>query len=286
MGILRMLASGSTSAFDELLPILGQDKLKTMELLKKMFLVDKNEARRLLSSYTPDQRSIERILALVYEAKRPAHILIDTNSLMPIQLENKLMSWDFKKASFWNLYITHKNADFLRLAEKRFGYSLREVEKNAILMRFFNSETVWDWITEGAWRFTNFGNNIEKRIGSGSTVLFDNAMVADLDRMKIYGYGIVTKRWILPSYIVYYDRSNGEMKEYTDNDSNHAHAAFILRQDKTTYKGMLLSRPFAESLFFKLFFMNGAGLNHFKLLYHQHSRAQDKDFYLYEVKMN
>jgi hypothetical protein len=284
-GILRMLASGSTRAFDELSLSLGGDNLKTMNLVNKMVLMDKSQAGQLLSRYIHNQGQREKILAFMYDARRPGYILLENGFLHTLKVESQVSAWDFKKAVFLGLSANNTGDNLSLFAQEQLGYSPQEAQYRAVLMHFLDKEDAWGWITKEGWRFSAFQEEKKQKL-SGSTLLFDNGVIADLSKDKFYLYSNVNKKWFVPSYVIFYDSSNNKIKEYRDSEGDPESALFLVQEGQERYKTLLMSRKYAESVFFKMFFLKGAGLKYLKLLDHEHTKVYDKDLYLYEVIMS
>ena len=286
VAILRMLSCGSVKAFDDLSGFLGGDKLKTMGLLNRMFLMNRGEASRLLSEYIHDQGQIERILALMYGAGRPVYIFLDKDFFLSIlNSDSQTMTFDFKKVSFWNLFTSQAEPDLAGLAQERLGYSQEKTQKQIILMRFLQKSNMRDWVTKEGWRFYLPVGQQEKQKEARDIILFDNAVVADFKKAKFYIYSNRYRIWVVPSYVIRYDNNNG-IKYYVNPDGHPAWALLLVREENGQYRASILSRKFTESILFKMLLLKGGGLNYFKLAHHEHTKVQDNDLYLYEVKMN
>ena len=285
VGILRMLASGSTRAFDELSLSLGDDNLKAMDLLKEMFFMSKSQARQLLGKYIRNPAQREKILAFMYDARSPVYILLEDGLIHTLKLESQLSTWDFKKAVFLGLSANNTGDNLSLLAQQQLGYSPQEAQKQAVLAHFLDKEDAWGWITKEGWRFSAFQEEQKQKI-SDDTLLFDNGVIADLSKEKFYLYSNANKRWYVSSYVIFYDSSNNKIKEYRDSEGDPESALFLVQEGQGRYKTLLMSRKYAESVFFKMFFLKGEGLKYLKLLDHEHTKVYDKDLYLYKVIMS
>jgi dolichyl-phosphooligosaccharide-protein glycotransferase len=289
VGILRMLSAGSTMAFNELSGFLGQDKLKAMDLLKAMLLMDREQANRLLSQYLSNRFQVEKVLALIYDAKRPVYVLLEKDLFIDFALiqDSEIASWDFRKAGIWNLFAQHHGGDLSRIAQEQLGHSKKETEKQILLMQLLDINNVVKWIIKPMGYIYLPLVEQSKINAGGDRVFFDNAITVDLKSMKFYVYNTSLKIWVTPGYVISCDGSNNSVKEYINPNGEPELAVFLLRQDSGKYKALILSRNFAQSILFKMFFLKGYGLNNFKLLHYEHTQKwEDKDMYLYAVKMD
>jgi hypothetical protein len=289
VGILRMLSAGSVRAFNELSGFLGQDRLKAMDLLNAMFLLDREKASRLLMQHLNNRLQVEKVLTLMYDTKRPVYVLLEKDLFIDFAFtqDSEIASWDFGKARLWDLFVNHRFAGLSRLALQQLGYSKKETEKQILLMQLLDINSIVKWIIKPMWHISPHLEEQSKTKAGEDQVLFDNGIAVDLKNMKLSVYDTSLKIWAIPGYVVSYDSSNNSVKEYVNSNGEPELAVFLLRQDNGEYKALALSQKFAQSILFKMVFLKGSGLNNFKLLDYEHAQKwEDKDIYLYAVKMD
>jgi hypothetical protein len=92
-------------------------------------------------------------------------------------------------------------------------------------------------------------------------VLFERGFVYRPKEQTAYLYSAQSDSFKVPKSLFIFD--NNHLKEviYPRNDSD---LSLLVFKDKDGYGGILLDPPLAESLFVKLYFLNAAGLKHFR----------------------
>jgi hypothetical protein len=173
-------------------------------------------------------------------------------------------NWDFKKAEdFKNLKTTNPGlADTI----------LKEKAGNDIIRLF--------WGIAGGPLYQGEESKEAKR--EGNTVYFANNVSIDLSAMTL---DIPAANELLKNNLgnlVYVD--NGELKENSYSYLGKLSAVLIKRGDR--YSLIIADRQLASSLIFRLYYLQGAGLEHFKLATHVNEPGDkdNTDIYLYKVE--
>jgi dolichyl-diphosphooligosaccharide--protein glycosyltransferase len=170
-----------------------------------------------------------------------------------------------------------------------------DVEHPVYLLVHYSMPGYMEWMSKAAnWNlngpaaasyrfYTDYSQ--KKFLGPGSTVLFNNGIEANISNLTaIYRgrLGASSGPWLVAGNFIFADREGIKENGNPEGDANYS---VLLRQlDAMTYKATLLSSPLARSLFFKLYFLEGLGLKHFKLAHHESRQGNSDDIYLYKVE--
>jgi hypothetical protein len=110
-------------------------------------------------------------------------------------------------------------------------------------------------------------------------VLFNSGYVYDLSQKLMYVYSSREGRYRAPQSIFRVEGDNISEEVYPESDSKYS---ALLLEDKEKYDLITLSPALGRSIFVRLQFLNGRGLEHFKLF----TREGDwqNQILVYEIK--
>lgn len=277
-GILRMLNAGSYKAFDELRQALNMDKLATLEVLNKLILLDKSEGAQLLNSYIKDASLKNKILQLIYEP-RPAYLLVYNNMVSYCKVMSRVANWDFKKLDLWHKFQKSNKADFIEYAQKRLGLTKESAETAYAVLQVVDKKNISSWISgEPLMFYTSLAETpIPER--DEKMVSFNNGLIIDRQALKAYYWDSAEQRYSNVGLLVFVNKDS--VSENVNPHGDNGFAAIMIEKEGS-YKSALFSKQLAQSLFFKLFFLEARGLKNFKLIAHEWKKAHS-NVYLYEI---
>jgi hypothetical protein len=281
-GILRMLNSGSYLAFDELSKVLNNDKLLTLETLKKLILLNENEGSILLGSYINDKDALNKISKLIYGPPRPAYLLVYDLMIDFMEGLSSIANWDFGRLDLWHAFLKLDKEDFIRYAKEKFGYSQEYSESIYRTLRITDKKNISSWISTASYSFfIPYSERIAPPEGQ-NLIMFDNGLAVDRENLKAYFRNDLYSKWITAGCVIFV--SGESVKENINKEGNKDYSV-LLSKDNNIYKATLFSSALTQSLFFKLYFMNGKGLKHFKLVHEEYKKGF-VHIYLYKIDWN
>lgn len=277
LGILRMLNSGSSRGFDELCGALGNDKFFTAQLVKELVLLSESEGRHLLSSHIGDNGKVEKISRLIYGPPKTAYVLLYNHLVDFVEGLSSIGNWDFRRLDLWQAFTRMNRQDFLRYAEEKHGFPPDKAETVYRTLRLTDKKNISSWISKEGYRFLAPYVELPLPPEGEKLLLFDNGLAVDRENLRAFfslGAG-----WIIPGKVIFINE--GEIRESINEEGNKDFAVLLSRKNDI-YKATLFTAPLAETLFFKLYFLNGKGLKHFKL-FHKESKKGFTHIYLYKI---
>jgi hypothetical protein len=281
-GILRMINSGRDQAFEELQRELKYDRYTTLEIINKLVLLKKEDGRLLLSNYIHNEDALNRILKLIYEVPRPIYLMINYFMIVNMDSISRTGNWDFKRYNLWFKFGELNKVDFIKYAKEKLGYPQKDAEEIYRSRLFTKEKDAQDWIAQKVYKF--YTEYSEKDISGSDDKMFafKNGLVVDIDRLKAYSTGSIATAsgWLIPGRLIFISKDAVKENKIKEGDENYA---VLLTQEDNRYRAAMFSSPLAETLFFKLYFMDGKGLKHFKLKHHA-SRKGAENIYLYKVE--
>ncbi len=254
IGILRMLDCGSKKSFNVLNEQFN-DPVKSVNILKRMILVDRKEALAILVSEGVDEQ--EQILELTH-CDPPENYFIASNDMIGKSgVWSHFGLWNFERAAMW---ITLKNEDKDTAVAKmvEWGYLPEKAEKV-----YFEAQTLANENEANAWISPWLGilggssdcgvtNNV---IVCGNGVQFNRS---SKDARISVSQGTGT-----PPLLVELT-ADGDFIEHRYNDSTLGVSAVIYPTGPDKYQSIMVSAELATSMFVRMYFLQGHGLKHFK----------------------
>ncbi len=285
VGILRMLDCGGNNAFKELNGAVN-DEVKSIKILYEILGRDENNAVQVLTKYGLDEGQKNNVLKNMHCEPPQDFFIASSDMIGKAGVWAHFGSWDFKKASMYQAVKGMNKAEGKDLLKNR--YELDEESASKIYDEIQNNEAD-QWISPwpgyvggGDWRGCeyqssgNFSNNtiacgynvvVEK--GNGFTIVL-NGFTFDTNNLKD-----------VKVYIQQYDASgrsagtsvnvpervivarNGKYETYELENSSY-NIGVLLDMSEKQPRMMFMDKMLTGSLFTKLFFMTGYGLNHFE----------------------
>ncbi len=237
LGILRMLNNSANQAA-EYLTTLGYPTSKTVEILKQITKLNRQESAKILKEYIKDDSRINHLLDLTHKTPPPSYLFIysefvDNNIELPF-----VAHWNFKAIEKIN-----KSPELLKDVP-------RSSTKDYLSF-------LWD-LAGGSYRYSGPLSVIGQ---NGSTILFDNNVSVNtltkecFINSQMFGKGI-------PKSIFYLENNSVHEKEFPE--ANLSYSVMLISPSPNEYNCILLDRPLAQSLLMRLYFYDGAGLSFIK----------------------
>lgn len=275
IGIMRMLNAAGTKGFDTLCTAVHNDRFHAMQLINKMFVMNKQECRIFLKDTIKNDSEIEKILEYMYEVKHPSYLLISYFTASIIPYVSIIGSWDFNRLDMWQQSRRLSAEGFVRYAEKKFAFTKAYAEEMFDTLLFMDGSDAVYWIAPK--KYHVYGRNSQSSSkASDDVVLFDDGLMVDIKQKKAYFRDDPSAAWLKPGRLLIQETSLLEDIALGEGDAKIA--AVLSKAENGEYKGLLCDSPLADSIFFKLYFMNGYSLKHFTMV-HQESQK----VFLYKI---
>jgi hypothetical protein len=254
VGILRMLDCGSNTAFEKVLEETG-NTVESVNLLYKIIVLDKDAAAKELDA--AGIKNIDEVLKYTHCEPPENYFITSGDMVSKAGVWGHFGSWDFERADIWtNLRKLPKDA-MISAMQKNFNYTNKKAEDIYYKIQSIESEDKANsWISPWPTYLSNLVNCQTKN----NEVTCNNGLIVNLNGMSAKvkaqgGEGI-------PQSLVYVDK-NGTLqeKEFKSDQSFSA----VLVPSKNGYKSLLSHPLLAKSMFTRLFFMDGHGLEHFEV---------------------
>nr|MBA4405432.1 hypothetical protein [Nanoarchaeum sp.] len=263
MGILRMLNCGANDAYDILLEQVEDPLLAKKILDEALPLNDKEEARKVLAEHigNPDD-----VLDKMFCEQREQYFITSEDMVSKGGVWAHFGSWDFEKAYAYNTIKQNTKEDSIRILQEKLNYSKEEAESTYRQVNGLSDKLGDQWISP----YPSYaGDGACSEINS--TLYCNNGVIIDLENNKA---SVNTNSGKLD--LKYY-RTDTDLY-VQENGSEELAVAYIPSQNKA----VLMDPKLIDSMFTKLFYYDGEGLDHFELYTHERGLNQF-DIYVWKV---
>jgi len=255
IGILRMLNCGQEKAPHVLEEHLDGDTVKAIDILNKIILLEKEEAKKYLSEQGLKEKEIESILEVTHcEDLIDQYYITSEDMIGKAAVWAHFGSWDFNKAKMWQTINGKKYKEGTTILQEEFNLTPEKADQ----FYYEIQETIADrWISP----WPNYMSG-EDRCNKESDILrCNNGAIINLTTMDTH---FNTPNGIRkPASLVYPTKLDLEEKRYEENTEP---VSVILMKNNNEYRSILSDPKLAKSIFTRLFFFDGLGSEHYSLL--------------------
>lgn len=277
VGILRMLNSGSNKAFEEL-EKLGIDKYKCLEILNEIILLKYKDADAALSKYIWQKEDREKVLEYTH-SPQAAYFIVEPSLLFKMRMISFLGGWDFKKASIYQKFRESKKARFIEYITKVYKYKRDDALLLYDTLLFLNTEDALSWISP---EYNNcFFSESKTFRKEDNLLLFDNGFIVNLDNRHVYFNDTKKGKWGIPKSIFYIE--DDTLKRF-DLEKGNLEFSVLLIRNKDDYKIIAVNDKLANSMFTRLYYLNGIGLKYFKPFITEELKNDEGHIIVYKIE--
>jgi len=274
--ILSMLNNGGNKAFE----IINQNlknPIASRLLLEKILLVEEAKAKDILLRTLPPADT-EKVLALVFGKPGNAYLVVDYDMLRIIKSTSFLGNWDPIKVYLSQGAGKRKAAQtldyFINL-----GYNKQQLDKYYQEASILSGQDFNKWVSH----VLKFNSPVLKGDEKDGIVLFDRGLVYNPKEKTVYCYSADDSSYKIPKSLFLFNQDKFEENAYEKNDYDFS---VLIFKDKEDYRAILLSPELAKSMFVRLYFLNGAGLGHFKPFITQEDKDDENTDYIRVFEIN
>ncbi|MBT7134300.1 hypothetical protein HN902_04735 [Candidatus Woesearchaeota archaeon] len=276
--IIRMLDCGGNGAYDKI-----NDKLKndfnSILLIKNIILQDETGAKNLLESNEFSENEVEEILTLTHCAPPEAFVIASEDMVGKAGVWGHFGSWDFEKASMVRELKGKTESESLTILQTQFELSEEQS------MKYYDDITTQDpnqWISR--WPGYASGlktcSEIEPTIyqciqGVGNQKI---PFILNTTSKEIYAQ-TTTQDKLTPKKFAYFEEGIITQKEY--NNSGISVGITVIKKGEE-YQAMATDPLLSSSMFTRMFFNNGNGLNCFEK-FDEQTQITGGKIYVYKV---
>lgn len=268
IGILRMLDCGGNSAYNEIYKKVNNTYL-SVTLTKEIILLTEEEAKtRLLAEGFSEEQAIA-VLQYTHCSPPENYFITSQDMVGKSGVWAHFGSWNFERAYIVNVANAYEKEEALAIIEKDIGLSKESAEtlyNEAITSDSNNWITGWpSYVTmpQGCWQ--------EKEMLYCDSGIMINLTTGDAGVLTNEGYKHPQKLlYIAPDGSFNTTDFSSASDVLTSSDGRSSYSAAIIPSG-TSFNGFFMDTALLESMFTKLFFYKGHGLECFDLFEEQHT---------------
>jgi len=262
IGILRMLDCKANTAFNELNKI-KNDTSVSVNILYKVIVEDKENAKKILEANNLNSEQADNILQYTH-CEPPEDFFITSQDMIGKSgVWAHFGSWDFNRADLWtNLRKLPKDKAIAEMLKPEAGYNYTREEAEKL---YYEMQTIPDEAAANTWiaPWPSYMSNIEPcgiLPNNNGTMVCNNGVVINLTTNDVM---LSTREGMKhPKVIVYNERDKIGVRYYNTSDTIDIGVS-IIGNSTSGYQSILSAPVIATSVFNKLFFFDGKGMQHF-----------------------
>ncbi|MBI5065274.1 hypothetical protein HZA97_03465 [Candidatus Woesearchaeota archaeon] len=263
IGILRMLDCGSNSAFEEINKKLN-DTPKSIKLIYDVIKKEKDDAEKVLLAKGFDKAEASKVLNFTHCNPPQAFVITSEDMIGKAGVWSHFGNWDFVKSDLWNNYAKKDEKEIIAYLTSGYAFSdsqaenlygeLKKVQNASDPEKEANS-WIGDWVS-----YVNTGNPLANCNEQKENLVCENRLVM----VNETPYFFAQENNVVPLESFQSLDSKGNWQVKTSEQKTGIDAILVNQGGK--YSSIVAQSPLAGSIFTKLFFFNGHGLKHFKLV--------------------
>ncbi len=266
IGILRMLDCGSNDAFEALNKIVN-DTPTSVKMLYDIIAMDSTGAQSYLTSKGINKETSLEVLKFTHCNPPEDYFITSEDMIGKAGVWGHFGSWDFNKADIWSNARNLPKDEAIKRIEKRLNLNEDEAKKIYVQLKSIANEgDANQWIAP----WPGYGGQQSCSKQGNSSKLICGGYLVDLDTKDVQ---ISTSEGIKRPYSIVYVENNSFQEKKINGQIDQT---IMLINKNGSYNIVQASTSTATSIFTRLFFYDGIGLEHFKKFTEEHALTGDK----------
>lgn len=268
-GILRMLDCGSNNAFEELYNQTN-DSIESIKTLYDLFQLDKNDAREVLKRKIKEP---EKVLQYTH-CEPPEDFFITSDDMIGKSgVWAHFGSWNFEKAYIWTKLKNESREKAVQEMTEKFSYKKEEAEKlydEAVSLQNENEANFWIAPWPSYISDVTSCTKTEEIISCQNGLRINGEGVPALVQVNLTKLEakiiLPTKNnaVLTPKYLQYFNEQKELVQKEISNSTIDA-GVIIMPSGDDQLSNTIVPTSLLNSIFTRLYFLDGHGLKYFKL---------------------
>lgn len=277
IGILRMLDCGSNYAFDTINQQL-QDPVKSVNILYRMIGVDRKAALAILAREGVNEQ--DKVLQYTHCSPPENYFIASDDMIGKSGVWGHFGMWNFERAKTWIVLRNQDQETAVATMMKDWNYTREEAEQAYFSVQgLANENDANAWISP--WPGI-LGGPADCNTQAGTVITCMNGVQHNLSNgettVTVQGGTGRPPLFVMP-------REDGTYKETRYNGSTVNIAALVYPTGPGTYRSILASPELINSIFVRMYFLEGHGLKYFKE-FNRQSQLTGGQIITYKVAWN
>ncbi len=251
IAILRMLDCGATKAYDVAFEKFD-DSLRSIKFVKKIIMLDKESARKEIIGAGVS----ESILDFTHCTPPEDYFIASADMIGKSGVWSHFGLWNFEKAETWLKWKNLPESEAVAAMASRFNISDKSAKELYNTANSFSSQDEANaWISPWLGYITQEPASCSSEAGRLDCNKISINVSTNEARLEL------ARGLILAGKFIVYDRSGKKNVFVSEGDQN---LAIIAWPDSNGFNALASSSELADSMFTRLYFMGGLGLQHFR----------------------
>ncbi|MBS3175836.1 hypothetical protein J4457_01220 [Candidatus Woesearchaeota archaeon] len=254
VSILKMLNCGQEFASRKLSEYNKKGEVDSVHLLYNFSNKDRAEAEALLEERGLTQTQVEEIMNLTHCEYLPQYLIMSSDMTQKAGVWAHFGSWDFDRAEIFNAVKRKNFQDGVQLLKEKYNYPDQQA---TALYNQIQTQDGDSFIAP----WPSFASNLAGCNLNGELLLCGNGAIVNTTSSEAF---VSATQGILKAASLVYADGTGIHEIVAEDPQTELSVMTIPTNNR--FNAIMAARPLAKSLFSRLFFYNGHGTQHFKLL--------------------
>ncbi len=270
IGILRMLDCGSNNAFEELNNVINYTP-KSIDILYQLVVLDKEEAKEVLLANNLTEEQAEKVLKYTHCQPPENYFITSGDMVSKSGVWAHFGSWNFTKAAIYRDISGKPRDQAIQILKENYSLTEDKAEETYNELQVTEGDK---WIA-GWPSYASGLSSCSKQ--NNKLLICDNGLRVNLTNYDAYFMGQQGK--VIPYSITH--NINDTVKEKILENSNLDFSVSLI-EENGKYFSILMSKELAMSMFNRLYFYKGLGLEHFEEFSHKRD-LMGSEIYVWKV---
>lgn len=247
------------------------DPYLRLSILEKLLNADSVKGSQILQKYSVSKTEAAHFLKLLYASPSPAYLVVDASLFQKMSAISYFSNWNFQRL-FLNQNFKLPAAVVVSQLQNLWGMPPARAQAMYELAALNHGR----FEDEALSRRIQFYGKPERGKQRGDLLAFGNGFLFNLRSNEVVFYSKEDKRYVFPRKVVFYDGAEQKTFENLQGDYDKV---IVLVKKQDAYWSVVADPGLEDSLFLKLYLLDGQGLKRFKPFY----RDEEKHIYIYEI---
>lgn len=283
VGILRMLDCGATLAYDTIYNLTNDD-LEAIDTLYKILEMDRDEANSFLEEKFGKEDAL-RVLNYSHCNPPENYFIASEDMVSKSGVWAHFGSWNFTKAKMFYEVKSRKIDEAREFLKDRFNFSEVDAANYVTEIRSVENADYWvaPWPSYVTSDFTLCQKINDSWVRCMKSFSSNQGVVLNINVDDMRAYAMVNQNTQLEvRKFVFSKDDEVYVRNKPDSGFNYG---VVLKEEGGQYSFVLSDTQLADSMFTRLFFLDGAGTNYFNLFSHK-TDMFGNDIYVWKVDWN
>ncbi len=281
VGILKMLNCGAYTGTEEIRKAVGGDNVKAVILTKEIIMKENRaDAKKILLQENFTDEQAESVLNLTHCNPPESFVIASEDMIDKSGVWAHFGGWNYTKADIWKATRGMNRDEALRYMEEKFRMTKDEAGSLFAQMQGIKTDADADaWISP----FIGISRGIEGCSESGGLIRCGDGLIVNTTTHEAF---YPTSQGNLHPMSIAYPAADGNVVEKKfENDTIPQDLSVLLFPSGNGYARVVANPKLVNSMFLRMFYLQGQGLKHFKLLTRQRGFT-GTDIWVWQVDWN